>query len=216
MMRITSVFRSLFSVVLPFLLLVMPLTNAAECTYGSVKAWFRTFSGEWVNATAHPFLHRGESFEIKVSIFTTTDLRVVYLKLHEFGTPVYEVISGPSMMEQVLENREPFEWNHSWTSNWTMQVQANTTWVNASSPLEVFVQFTKNHDDDATVTFDILNAYILDSLWEQYPFETNQNNSVQYRKPVQLTAPFLIDGMMIVVFTCLILKRFRPKQPWVS
>ena len=216
MMRMTSVFRSLFSAVLPFLLLVVPLTNAAECTYGSVKAWFRTPGGEWVNATAHPVLHRGESFEIKVSIFTTTDLQVVYLKLHEFGTPVYEVISGPSMMEQVLENREPLEGNHSWTSNWTMQVQANTTWVNASSPLEVFVQFTKNHDDDATVTFDILNAYILDSLWEQYPFETNQNNSVQHRKPVQLNAPFLVDGMMIVFFTCLILKRFRPKQPRIS
>lgn len=216
MMIMTSFLRSLFSVILSFLILVAPLTNAAECTYGSVKAWFRTPDGEWVNATAHPVLHRGESFEVKVSIFTTTDLQVVYLKLHEFGTPVYEVISGPSMMEQIVENRGLLEGNHSWTVSWNMQVQADTSWVNASSPLEIFVQFTKNHDDDATVTFDIINAYILDSLWMQYPFETNQNYSVQHKKPSQLTAPLLIDGIIIVVFTGLILRRYRPKQPRVS
>jgi sarcinarray family protein len=204
--------RPVRSILCPLVFLLLVLTaspsNAGDCAYGSVKAWFRASGGEWLNATAHPMLHRGETFDIKISVTVTTDLLVVYVKLHEFGTPVYEVISGPSRMEQILEHKESFDGDHSWTLNWTMRVRANTSWVNGSSPLEVFVQFTKNQDDDATVTFDIINAYILHSLWVQYPLETNRNDTRPQEEPAQLPAPSLCDSMMVIVLICLLF--FRP------
>ncbi len=204
---------SLFLFVLPFLILTATTTDAGECTYGTVKAWFRGSQGEWVNATAHPLFHRGESFEIKLSITSVTALRVVYVKLHEFGTPVYEVISGPSIMEQVLEHWSLLGANQTWNLSWILRVKTNTSWVNASSPLEVFVQFTKNEDDDASVTFDIINAYVLDSLWEQYTSENNQDDPISQDKPIQLSAPLLFDVIIAVVFTSLVFRKHRTKPP---
>jgi sarcinarray family protein len=187
-------------IILSINILVTPLTQAGGCAYGSVQAWFRTTEGVWVNATAHPSLHRGESFEIKVRVNIATDLRVVYLKLHEFGTPVYEGITGPSTMEQFLENWELTMSNQSWTSVWNMRVKANTSWVNGSSPLELYVQFTKNDYDDASVMFDILNAFIVDSLWENYSPKPNLDDvSLKNRDTPRLSNPSFI-GVVIVVF----------------
>ncbi len=209
----TRLFAILFLFVLPSLILTGTITNAGECTYGAVNAWFRESQGEWVNATAHPLLRRGEPFEVKLSITTTTSLRVVYVKLHEFGTPVYEVIRGPSTMEQVLEHWGPLETKQTWNLSWNMQVKANTSWVNASSPIEVFVQFTKNEDDDAFVSFDIINAYVLDSLWEQYTSENHQNDSISQKKPAPSTALILFDGIIAVVFAYLVFRNHRTKPP---
>jgi sarcinarray family protein len=147
-------------------LCITPIHHAGECTYGSVEAWFRTVAGPWENATAHPVLSRGEYFEIKINVSIKTDLRVVYIKLHEFGTSVYEVIMGPSIMEQLLELWKPTQSHPSWTYSWTMRVKTNTSWINGNSPLELYVQFTKNDNDDASVTFDVINALIIDSLRE--------------------------------------------------
>lgn len=183
-----------------FLFVTASVGSAAECEYGSVHAWFRSSEGAWENATAHPVLQRGESFEIKIKIQITTDLKVVYLKLHEFGTPVYEVITGPSIMEQLLEHWRPILDNQSTIYLWKLRVRANTSWVGGYSPLEVYVQFTKNDDDDASITFDVFNAYILDTLWEEYSLGIiNDNVSMQKKNVHQLSHPSII-GMLFVLF----------------
>ena len=169
-------YGSIFFISLLLLFSAAPVHRAGECVDGSVHAWFRSSDGEWENATVHPTLKRGESFEIKIMVQVKTDLRVVYLLLHEFGTPVYEVITGPSRMEQLLEQWKPIRPLQTWTYVWKMRVQANTTWVDGYSPLEVYVQFTKSDTDDSSVTFDILNAYIVDELWEHYSVETGDEN----------------------------------------
>jgi len=182
--------------------------NAAECSYGSVQAWFCSSDGIWKNATAHPVLQRGESFEIKIRIQIKTDLRVVYLKLHEFGTPAYEVIAGPSIMEQLLEHWRPSLDNQSTVYLWKMRVRANTSWTNGNSPLEVYVQFTKNDADDASVTFDVLNAFILDEVWENYSSKTiNDNLSKQNKNVHQLSHPSIVGVLFIFVLSGIFLRK---------
>ena len=133
-----------YFIVLLFLTHMILVHTAGECNYGSVHAWFRTSDGEWENATAHPWLKRGESFEIKTVVTAKADLQVFFVKLHEFGTPVFEVVEGPTMMEQLLECRQNILSDQTFTYVWKMRVRSDTTWVNGYGPLEVFVQFNKN------------------------------------------------------------------------
>lgn len=201
-----------FFVSLLLLSCTAPIHRAGVCPYGSVHAWLRTSDGEWENATAHPMLKRGESFEIKIMVGIKTDLQVFYLTLHEFGTPVYEVITGPSTMEQLLEQWGPTHPDQSWTYVWKMRVRANTSWVNGYSPLEVYVQFTKNDDDDSSVTFDILNAFIVDGLWEHYSQETdNENFSSQQKDTLRLSDASII-GLIIIFFLVGIYLRTRRQR----
>lgn len=182
-----------------FFLFTTSTGNAADCAYGAVHAWFRSSEGIWENATAHPVLQRGEPFEIKIRIQIKTDLRVVYLKLHEFGTPAYEVIEGPSIMEQLLEHWRPTLDNQTTIYHWKLRVRINTSWVNGNSPLEVYVQFTKNDADDASVMFDVVNAYILDELWENYSSNiVNENTSKQEKNVHQLSHPSFICVLFIL------------------
>jgi len=166
----TISFLSLIS--LFFILSTAPIYPASECEYGAVHAWFRTSDDPWENATAHPLLRRGESFEIKISITIKKALQVFYLKLHEFGEPVYEVIEGPTAMEQLLEIRKPTLCNQSLTYLWKMRVRVNTSWVNGYGPLEVYVQFNRNDVNESWVNFDVMTAYIVDELWMKYLQQT--------------------------------------------
>jgi sarcinarray family protein len=143
-----------------FFLLLVPSGSAGECPYGVVHAWFHAPGNGWENATAHPSLHQGEEFIIKVEVLVTSSLQVFFLKLHEFGTPVYEVLDGPSRMEQLLVVREGLIANQRFVYQWTVRVRQGTTWVDGLAPLEVFVQFNCNDDEVGQVDFDVLTAYI--------------------------------------------------------
>jgi sarcinarray family protein len=161
------------------LLFLTPLTlvsPASECSSGSVHAWFRASDGEWENATAHPLLKRGEPFEIKIVVTAKTDLQVFFLKLHEFGTPVFEVLLGPTEIEQLLECRQKILSNQTFTYVWELQVRSDTTWVNGYAPLEVFTQFDKNDTAEHRMSFDVITAFIVDKLWEQHAQENSSEN----------------------------------------
>ena len=158
----------LFLVVLFFMELAVPLVTAAECDYGSVNASVRTSDGVWRHATTHPVLKRGETFDIQVIVTTKTVLQVLFLKLHEYGTPVFEVITGPTAIDQLLESRGEISSGKTFIYTWTVYVRPDTSWVNGYAPLEVFVQFNTNDTDEHRITFDVLTAYIIDELWENY------------------------------------------------
>jgi sarcinarray family protein len=200
----------IFLVTFLFLLSLAALLCASECQYGSVHAWFRTSEGAWQNATAHPLLRRGETFEVKITVTISTDLNVMYLKLHEFGTPVYEVITGPTMIEQLLEQRNPSLIEHSWTYQWKIRVRENTSWVNAYGPLEVYVQFNKNDSDTSRVNFDIITAYILDELSEEYLPETDLNSSKE--QPTSSRAASDSIAVILVGFALAVVLRMNRKK----
>jgi sarcinarray family protein len=212
MIRMIKSFGMAFFISLLFLISAAPIHRAGECTYGSVHARFRMVDGDWENATAHPMLKRGESFEIKIIVRVKTNLRVVYLKLHEFGTPVYEVITGPSTMEQLLEHWGPTQSDQSWTYVWKMRVKADTSWVNGFSPLEVYVQFTKSDDDDSSITFDVMNTFIIDELWENYPQETINENFSSQTKDVPMLSSSSFLAVIIILFLAGVFLRGRRQR----
>ena len=144
---------------------LVPCSSAGECAYGSVHAEVRTHGSPWENATAHLQLKRGEEFILKIIVKATTKLHVLYLKLHEFGTPVYEVLRGPSAIDTLLEYRHPITENTTVTYEWMLRVKSNTTWVHGYGPLEVFVQFNKNDKETCHISFDVIVAYISNETW---------------------------------------------------
>jgi sarcinarray family protein len=148
------------------LLCIQPITTAGECTYGSVYAWYKTTDKGWMNATGHPRFTPGDFFEIKIIITIKTDLQVFYVKLHEFGTPVYEVIKGPTTMEQLLEYRQHPLINQNFTYQWKLRIRPQTSWVNGYAPLEIYAQFNTNDTDESHVCFDVITAYIIDTYQE--------------------------------------------------
>jgi sarcinarray family protein len=195
-----------------FIINTIPVLTAVECSYGSVHAWFRTSDGEWENATAHPLLKRGESFEIKTVVTIKTVIQVFFLKLHEFGTPVFEVLEGPIAMEQLLECRQNILSNQTFTYAWKMRVRSDTTWVNGYGPLEVFAQFNKNDTTEYRVGFDVITAYIVDELWEGYLKENiSENHSSETINGGRLPS-FDVGGMFIAVFLLCIFMRLREKM----
>jgi sarcinarray family protein len=197
MMRVCGIISFIGLLLIVF---AIPIHSASECRYGSVHAWFRPSGGEWENATAHPLLKRGESFEIKIIVIIKTVLQVVYVKLHEFGSPVYEVITGPTIMEKPLEHWEPNLSNQSLTYIWKMRVRVNTSWVNGYGPLEVYVQFNKNDTDESWINFDVITAFIVDELWEKYSQGTVNKNfsSKQGFQPKPSSSSII--GMIIILF----------------
>jgi sarcinarray family protein len=152
-------------------LLRSPLSSAGECSYGVVHAWLCDAEDGWVNATAHPSFHPGQKFNITVEVRTIASLQVFYVKLHEFGTPVYEVCDGPSSMEQLLANRACGVANQTFVYRWTLRVLPGTGWVDGVAPLEVFVQFNRDDEKVCWVDFDVLTAYILP------PFDVERNET---------------------------------------
>jgi len=155
-------------------------------------------------------LKRGETFEVKITMTISTDLKVVYLKLHEFGTPVYEVVTGPTMMEQLLQQWIiPFS-EKSWTYLWKIKVRENTSWVNGYAPLEVYVQFNKNDTDTSWVNFDIITAYILDELSEEYILEINLDSSKEQPRPPRATSNSI--AVLLLGFTIAVMLRVSRKK----
>jgi hypothetical protein len=72
----------------------------------------------------------------------------------------------------------------------------------------LFVQFTKDDDDDSSVGFDVLNAFVIDELWENYSQEPpNESNSSQRKDALRLSSVSIITGIIIVFFMGVFLRR---------
>ncbi len=183
--------------------------TAGECDYGSMYAWYSMDGETWENATAHPTLKLGEEFKIKVTIFAKTYLGVVFLKLHEFGTPAFEIIEGPTIIEEILDCGHDLEINDTFTYNWKVRVRPDTTWTNAYAPLEIFSQFNVDDDHDCKISFDVIAAYIEDELWEGYTGDSDANPQNGNEKPV--TPGFEIMFAICAITLALLLKKRQIK-----
>ena len=144
---------------------------AGDCEYGMVHAQIQTIQGRWENATTHLLLHPGERFRLKVTVTVKTSLSAFFLKIHEFGTPVFNVVDGPTEMEQILSYRKPMDADQTYTFFWTISVLLNTSWFDGYAPLEIFVQFTKNETDEAIVNFDAIIAYITSETQDEMNYD---------------------------------------------
>jgi sarcinarray family protein len=204
--------KTLFFLCLLVLLVVTstcPLGTAGECTYGSLQAWFRTPGSEWHNATAHPLLKRGQEFEIKITVTAKNTLQVLFVKLHEFGTPVFEVVEGPTKMEQLLEYRQMIQPNQMFTSTWKLRVRPDTTWVNGYSPLEVFAQFNRNDDNECRVSFDVITAFVIDELWAEYTPDYTNSTAESEDEHHEMLSCFEIGGVLVAAILLCFFIRLR-------
>jgi len=174
--------------------------DAGEYSYGSMYAWFRKDDSEWLNSTVHPNLKLGEEFEIKVVITAKTDLAVIFFKLHEFGTPVFEVIDGPAEIDELLVCGRNIKTGDNFTFIWRIRVKPDTEWFNAYGPLEVFTQFNKNDEDSLTASFDVITAYVVNEYWEGYNAIDSTSNQSGRNEAPGFEFLFVLTTVCVIVF----------------
>ncbi len=133
--------------------------SAGSCSFGECHAWVRIGDSSWSPATFFPLLHPGDTGEVLLIITPSVSLSEVFCQLHEFGTPVYEVIKGPSMINTIV-SRGDIQPGINYTYLWKVRVLLDTFWINGTAPLEVITQFSQSDTNMKTVTFDVLYAFI--------------------------------------------------------
>ncbi|MCX9084410.1 MAG: sarcinarray family MAST domain-containing protein [Candidatus Methanoperedens sp.] len=149
--------RKRFFLISIILLLSLHMVAGAENEYGIVRAWF---NGE--NATVNGIeLKIGQPIEVKVELISKIDGNA-YLELNEPGvTKGFEVIEGPSKLEEMLSNPKI---TTNWTQTYSWILKPNGAWKNGNAPINLFVSFSKK-GNQKPIQFTIANPYILD---EQY------------------------------------------------
>ena len=173
--------RALIFIIMLLVLLILFLSTVScmildevfetpQCTYGSFDAWFSTDESSWRQATVEGIiLKRGEPFFIKTRMITSRPLVRVGLLFTEPGEyssngSTFDIIDDDlSMFEAYLYGviEKPYS---SFERIWRFQVKHDTTWVQASTPLNVFVQFDWMDDTNKwqsdEISFTILYATI--------------------------------------------------------
>ena len=145
----------LLLIYLVLILILIPNSNAAENEYGKAQAWFND-----IPATAKNIqLKIGEPALIKVEVESKID-GGVFILLDETGvTKAYNVIEGPSQTGDWIDN---LNINSGWKKTYIWKVTPNGDWTDGTSPINIFVQFSKDATDGQIIRFTIANPYILD------------------------------------------------------
>jgi len=146
---------SILIVIISSIQLAVAVPN--ENDFGNVKAWFNGQEATVKNVE----LRVGEPIHIK-AIVNSNISGNVYVKLtNPLVTEPYQVISGPSAIEQTISNSKVTE---GWSKTYTWTITPNGAWTNGNAPINFFVEFSKK-GVDKKIEFTIANPYILD---EQY------------------------------------------------
>ncbi|MBW6517543.1 MAG: sarcinarray family MAST domain-containing protein [ANME-2 cluster archaeon] len=195
-------------ILLILVILIVSLNQTAfaepiEKNYGIVNAWF---NGE--EATVENIqLKIGEPAEIKVEITSKTDESINIKLINPLKTESYEVISGPSKFDEWIDVMNV---ESGWKKTYIWSIIPTGEWTNGNAPINIFVQFHKDINDDETVKFTIANPYILD---EQYsgptPTHTPTDPPSTDQPPGANGLPgFGVVGMMIALTLVLCSKRW--------
>jgi len=109
-----------------------------------------------------------------------------------------------------FQEHSPSSSGKTFIYTWTVHVRPDTSWVNGYAPLEVFVQFNTNDTDDLRITFDVLTAYIIDELWENYS-QANTTKTYSSTHPSVDTESGLEFGSIIgaVLLFCIFIRSRR-------
>ena len=140
------------------LLICISNCTAAENEFGIVTAW----SNDEPATVEGMVLKINEPFTVKVTIESKIDGNI-YVLLSEPGvTTAYEVIEGPSEMDEYIDNMNI---ESGWKTTYIWKLKPNGDWTNGNAPINLFVQFDQSFDDIRKIRFTIVNPHILD---EQY------------------------------------------------
>lgn len=213
-----------------FIILFIPSSNAGECSYGALKAWYSKDGVHWRNATVDNAIGKlGEPFYIKAIVEATTDLMSIDIKIWETGetdaeSSTFERLEGPECFFSYYDIIHVSK-NDTYIYIWKFCVKPDTEWVDGNAPLNIYTQFDKNEDDTKGISFTLVNMYIQNILWENYTENMNDNTNTSYdnntgsdiipannpSQPTQntnKTPDFKITGMvMALVLIMLLLKK---------
>jgi sarcinarray family protein len=175
-----------------------------EKNYGIVNAWF---NGE--EATVENIqLKIGEPAEIKVEITSKVDESINIKLINPLKTESYKVISGPSKIDEWIDVMDV---ESGWKNTYIWSIEPTGKWTDGNAPINVFVQFHKDINDDETVKFTIANPYILD---EQYsgsiPKPTPDPKSTDQPPSSEGSPGFgVVAALMVMLVLILIIKKGR-------
>ena len=184
-----------------FLLIFISNCTAAENEYGIVVAWFNEEPATVDGIT----LKINEPFTVKATVESKID-GYVFVKLSEPGvTNAYEVIEGPSEIDEFIDNMNI---ESGWKTTYIWKLKPNGDWTNGNAPINLFVQFNKAHDDVQKIQFTIANPYILD---EQYsgpaPTRTATDPSSTDQTPSQGSPGFGVMGALLGIMLVVLRRR---------
>jgi len=152
--------------------IIIQSCTAGENEYGIVKSWYdnQPATVEGVG------LKINEPVEIKVEVTSKVDAFFIGIELCEPGvTKSFDVISGPSDFDELISE---YDIKSGWVKAYTWTICPNGNWVDGNVPINIFVQFSKEINDDRIIQYSIANPHILD---EQYsgsnPFHTTTTSS---------------------------------------
>lgn len=179
--KTTKIFFSILFLVSIFI--TNQTVQATDSDYGTINAYFSKNQNNWEPATVKNIsLKRGEIFYIKAEISSKIDLLSIDLKIWETGennpnSSTFKQLSGPDCFFGVYDIIN-VEKNENMTLIWKFQVKPDTDWFNATAPLNIFIQYDKNHMDNRRTHFTIVNPYIEYRLWENYDPDVNYSGHI--------------------------------------
>ena len=177
------------------------LAEPVENNYGTVNAWFNGQESTVENVE----LKIGEPVEIKVTVNSKIDGEVNLELTTPLATESYEVISGPSNIDDWID---VFNVESGWTKTYTWIIKPTGDWTNGNAPINIFVQFHKGINDDGTVQFTIANPYILDEHYSgPAPTRTASDPSSTDQPPSQGSPGFGVAGALLGIALVVMARR---------
>ena len=177
------------------------LAEPEENEYGIVNAWYNGQEATVRNVQ----LKIGEPVEIKVEVMSKIDGHVNVELESPLKTKSYEVVSGPSLIDESIDN---LFIKSGWNETYIWIIKPTGDWTNGNAPINLFVQFTKAYDEYEHVEFTIANPYILD---EQYsgpaPTRTASDPSSKDQPPFQGSPGFGVAGALLGIALVVMARR---------
>jgi len=187
--------KNIVKIVLIASILLISISNctAAENEFGIVTAW----SNDEPATVEGMVLKINEPFTVKATIESKIDGNI-YVLLSEPGvTTAYEVIEGPSEIDEYIDNMNI---ESGWKTTYIWKLKPNGDWTNGNAPINLFVQFNKAHDDVRKIRFTIANPHILDEQFSGFkstPTRTAADPSSTDRPPSQGSSGFDVAGALL-------------------
>ena len=139
--------------------IIIQSCTAGENEYGIVKSWYDNQPATVEGAK----LKINEPVEIKVEVTSKVDAFFIGIELSEPGvTKSYDVISGPSDFGEYISE---YDIKSGWVKAYTWTICPNGNWIDGNAPINIFVQFSKEINDDRIIQYSIANPHIFN---EQY------------------------------------------------
>ncbi len=179
------------------------LAEPEENEYGIVNAWY---NGEEATVKGVQ-LKIGEPAEIKVEVSSKIDGHVIVKIVNPLKTESYEVVSGPSLIDESIDN---LFIKSGWNETYIWIIKPTGKWTNGNAPINLFVQFNEAYDEYEIVKFTIANPHILDEQFSGFkstPTRTASDPSSTDHPPSQGSPGFGVAGALLGIVLVMMASR---------